>query len=278
MQRKVISFVLGILFLATLSFASTKTPGQMAVEKFKEFFKNRGVNVKLVLEKDINIKGLNLKNFKFVIIELSKGKRSQKMSFLTDGKYMIRGLEEIGKRENIISYYESLYSVVNVPYSNEDFILGNKNSKIKIVYFGDFQCPFCRRCMTYIESKYKDKVAVYYKHYPLPFHKNAILLAKIYEAGKILGIDLHKFVENENGDKKKIMEDLKKKIPAEKWEKFKKTMEDKNIMAKIKQGETIGRKYGIRGTPTIFINGHKIGGCNPLLIDQFIKNAEKGKK
>ncbi len=275
MKKFFSSMVISFIFFTTLCFAGNMTPGQMAVKKFKAFFKNRGVNVKLILEKDIHIKDLDLKNFKFVIIELSKGKRSQRLAFLTDGKYMIRGLEEIGKRENLISYYESLYTVAKVPFNKNDFILGNKNSKIKIVYFGDFQCPFCRRCMAYIEAKYKDKVAVYYKHYPLPFHKNAILLAKIYEAGKIMGFDLHKFVETVNGDKKKIMEELKKKIPANKWDKFKKTMEEKSIMEKIKKGEALGRKFGVRGTPTIFINGHRIGGCNPQLIDQLIKRAEK---
>ena len=274
MRKKFFSFIFMFIFVATLCFAGDKTPGQMAVEKFKKFFKNRGVKVKLVIEKDINITGLDLKNFKFVIIELSKDKKSQKLSFLTDGRYMIRGLEEIGKRENIISYYESLYSISKVPYSDKDFIIGKKNSKIKIVYFGDFQCPFCRKCMSYIESKYKDKVAVYYKHYPLPFHKNALLLAKIYEAGKIMGIDMHKFVETVNGNQKKIMEQLKKKIPADKWEKFKKTMENKSIMEKVKAGEALGKKFGVRGTPTIFINGHKIGGCNPTMIDQFIANKK----
>ena len=274
MKKFLLVFMI-IVMSVTFSFAGDKTKGELAVEKFKKIFKNRGINVNLILEKKVDLKGTGLKNYEFVIIELSKGKRKQRLSFLTNGKYMIRGIEEIGKKENLVSYYESLYSVTDVPYSDDDFVLGDKKSKVKIVYFGDFQCPFCRKCMNYIEGKYKDKVAVFYKHYPLPFHKNAILLAKIFEAGKKMNIDLHKFVESVNGDKNKIMEEVKKKVPADKWEKFKKTMEDKSIMEKIKAGEKLGKKYGVRGTPTIFINGHRIGGCNPPMIDKFIQNAMK---
>lgn len=54
--------------------------------------------------------------------------------------------------------------------------LGDKNAKITIVEFSDFECPFCRRYFTdtypQLKKDYIDtgKVAMYYRHYPLPFH------------------------------------------------------------------------------------------------------------
>lgn len=54
--------------------------------------------------------------------------------------------------------------------------LGNKDAKVTIVEFSDFECPFCRRFFTetfsQIKKEYIDtgKVVTYYRHYPLPFH------------------------------------------------------------------------------------------------------------
>lgn len=54
--------------------------------------------------------------------------------------------------------------------------LGDKNAKVTIVEFSDFECPFCRRFFTdtlpQIKKDYIDsgRVVMYYRHYPLPFH------------------------------------------------------------------------------------------------------------
>ncbi|MEK7517889.1 MAG: thioredoxin domain-containing protein [Patescibacteria group bacterium] len=54
--------------------------------------------------------------------------------------------------------------------------LGDKNARVTIVEFSDFECPFCRRYFTdtypQLKKEYIDtgKVVMYYRHYPLPFH------------------------------------------------------------------------------------------------------------
>ena len=272
-MKKFIIAVMCVLIMSLSLFAKGKTPGELAVQHFKNFFKGRGINTKLVVEKDIKIPGL--KGYKFVIIQLSKGKRSQNLSFLTNGKYMIRSFEEIGKRKNLVSYYESIYTHYKIPYSAKELMLGKQSNKVKIVYFGDFECPFCKKCLKFIRAKYSKDIALYFKHFPLPFHKNAILLAKIYEAGKKLNINLLDFVEKVRGDKKKIMEELSKIVPKNKMKKFKSIMESKEIMDKIKADEVLGRKYKIRGTPAIFINGHRVDGCDTGVISDLMKTAVK---
>ncbi|MFW5739239.1 MAG: DsbA family protein, partial [Myxococcota bacterium] len=55
---------------------------------------------------------------------------------------------------------------------------GGKNAKIVIQLFSDFECPFCGRVEPTLEAlleKYGDKLKVVWRHYPLPFHKNAPL-------------------------------------------------------------------------------------------------------
>lgn len=56
------------------------------------------------------------------------------------------------------------------------YVSGEKNAKIKIVEFTDFECPFCERAfptITAIMQKYAGKISLEYKSFPLSFHPNA---------------------------------------------------------------------------------------------------------
>ncbi|PIN94682.1 hypothetical protein COU53_02480 [Candidatus Pacearchaeota archaeon CG10_big_fil_rev_8_21_14_0_10_30_48] len=73
---------------------------------------------------------------------------------------------------------------IKVSITNADPLLGDKNAKIKIVEFSDFQCPFCERVETGAIAEFKNsdyfkngEVALVYKHFPLnsihPFAQKA---------------------------------------------------------------------------------------------------------
>lgn len=56
------------------------------------------------------------------------------------------------------------------------YVTGEKNAKIKMVEFTDFECPFCERAfptVTAVMEKYKGKISLEYKSFPLSFHANA---------------------------------------------------------------------------------------------------------
>ncbi len=58
----------------------------------------------------------------------------------------------------------------------EGYLRGEKNAKLKIVEFTDFECPFCERAfptVAAIEEKYKGKISLEYKSFPLSFHAQA---------------------------------------------------------------------------------------------------------
>jgi len=66
----------------------------------------------------------------------------------------------------------------NVPAVNkdEDHIYGNKDAKISIVEYSDFQCPYCERFHSTSKSiidGYDGKVNLVFRYYPLPFHEPA---------------------------------------------------------------------------------------------------------
>ena len=56
------------------------------------------------------------------------------------------------------------------PLSKEDHVRGNRNAKIKIYEYSDFECPFCKRfhgTMQRIMKEYPNDVAWVYRHFPL---------------------------------------------------------------------------------------------------------------
>jgi protein-disulfide isomerase len=65
--------------------------------------------------------------------------------------------------------------IYKVPVGNSP-VKGEKNAKITIIQFSDFQCPFCSRVeptITDLQKDYGKDLRVVWKNNPLPFHPNA---------------------------------------------------------------------------------------------------------
>ncbi|MDD5251892.1 MAG: thioredoxin domain-containing protein [Patescibacteria group bacterium] len=63
------------------------------------------------------------------------------------------------------------------PVTDADFIRGDKNAKITLVEYSDFECPYCQRfhnVMLQVMDEYKGQVRWVFRSYPLSFHPNAM--------------------------------------------------------------------------------------------------------
>jgi len=63
----------------------------------------------------------------------------------------------------------------SVPYG-AGYIKGNKDAKVKIMEYTDFECPYCNKSFPTIEAllaKYGNDISLEYRSYPLPFHADA---------------------------------------------------------------------------------------------------------
>ncbi len=71
-----------------------------------------------------------------------------------------------------------------------DHIRGNKDAKLVLIEYSDFECPFCARVhptIKQIMEKYPNDVAWVYRHFPLSFHPKAMPAAVASECAAQLG-------------------------------------------------------------------------------------------
>ena len=211
-----------------------------------------------------------------ILLDFSLGDKSKELSFITNGKYITNTLIDLETGRNLAKYYESTSKTVDVEVSEDEIYFGNPDTaEVKIVVFSDFECPYCRKMSNELGSffnKHKDDIVIYYKHFPLSFHKNAKLLAKIYEAGKHFGYDWNMYQYSyKNKSYEEITGIFEKKLKKDETGNFYKILNSPNITQKIKNNFKQGKKIGVKGTPYLIINGHPINGYQPDLIKNLIK-------
>jgi protein-disulfide isomerase len=172
-----------------------------------------------------------------------------------------------------------------VPFSH-DLRRGAKATKVTMVEFSDFQCPFCKRAEPTVKTvldKYGKDLALVWMNQPLPFHEHAMDAATAFQAAARQGPDkawkLHdKMYENNTAltraDIEKYAGDVG--LNVAKW---KKDWDDPKVKDEISQDMKIGTAAGANGTPTFFINGRQLVGAQEAsafekIIDDEIKEAD----
>ena len=79
------------------------------------------------------------------------------------------------------------------PLSADDYVKGNRDARILLIEYSDFECPFCKSfhpIAQQVVDYYQDDVAWVYRHFPLNIHPNAQREAEgAVCAGKIAGND-----------------------------------------------------------------------------------------
>jgi protein-disulfide isomerase len=164
---------------------------------------------------------------------------------------------------------------------------GAAASKVTIVEFSDFQCPFCKRSEPTVKGlldKYGKDVSLVWMNQPLPFHDHAMDAALAFQAAARQGSDkawkLHdKMYENNTAlaraDIEKYAGELGLNVA-----KLKKDMDDPKVKEEVAQDQKAANAAGANGTPTFFINGREVVGAQPAdafekVIDDEIKKADE---
>jgi protein-disulfide isomerase len=162
---------------------------------------------------------------------------------------------------------------------------GSSKAQVTIVAFSDFQCPFCSRVLPTLDKlvkDYPDKIRIFFRHNPLPFHSDAPLAAQAAVAAEAQGKfwEMHdKLFANQQNLKRPDLEKYAKEIGLD-VEKFKKDIDSPATKKRVDDDTELGKKLGVQGTPNFFINGRPVRGAVPY--EQFKSTVDdelgRGKK
>lgn len=155
--------------------------------------------------------------------------------------------------------------------SDVDHIRGNKNAKVTLIEYSDFECPFCKRHNPSIEQALKDfpqDVRVVYRHYPLTsIHPNAQKAAEASEcAAKLGGNDafwkMHDKIFAAGALSNDGFVSMAKEVGLNEGN-FKKCLDSGEMANRVSDDVASGNDSGVEGTPATFVNGKLISGAVP---------------
>ena len=163
---------------------------------------------------------------------------------------------------------------------DDDPVLGDKNAKVTIIEFSDYQCPFCERfyseTLPQIKKEYIDtgKVKLVYRDFPLdsihPMATPAALAAEcVREKGKDAAyFKMHdKIFENQQ----QLSESYLKSWAKELGYNIDDCLDSKKFMSEVRKDLSDAQASGGRGTPYFVIlgsneDGTPVSGAQPFPV------------
>ena len=156
-----------------------------------------------------------------------------------------------------------------VPGAEPAHALGPKDAPVRIEEFGDFECPPCglfHPILEQMRTEFGDKLHVTFREFPLvPTHKHALTAASAAEAAGLQGKfwQMHALIYEHQAEWKKefnvrpIFEGYAKQIGLD-VERYKRDINSDLVAQRIFQDGKRGHSLGVKGTPTVFINGREV--------------------
>lgn len=233
-------------------------------------------------------------NFDTLTVQLSQGDRKLNQEFLIskDDKTMVRFTRMDLSKDPYAEVMKKI-DVAGRP------VLGNKDAKVTIVSFDDFECPFCSRMhqtlMQDIMKNYAGRVRLIYKDYPLseihPWALHAAvnancLAAQNPDAYWDFANTAHTNEKDITGSDRTLPQQYtvldqittsigqKHNLQLAPLQACIKAQNTDAIRASISEGDSLG----VNATPALFVNGEKVDGVVPpedlhAVIDRALKDA-----
>ncbi|MET9248499.1 Na+/H+ antiporter NhaA [Nonomuraea sp. NPDC003709] len=155
---------------------------------------------------------------------------------------------------------EELPDRLTVPVGPTDHVRGPEDAKITIVEYGDFECPYCGRLHPVLEEilRKNPDVRMVFRHYPIrTLHPRAASAAIVSEAAADQGRfwEMHDILyDNQRFLTDADLEHYAAELGIDPWS------DVPGHAARIALHEESGRDGGVRGTPTLFLNGVRYQG------------------
>jgi protein-disulfide isomerase len=211
------------------------------------------------------------------IVDLKDGDNSQTAKFYLskDGKYLVRG-EVSDLSKDPLAETRALIQTKDSPS------LGDANAPVTLVEFSDFQCPVCRSLHDVLRGMLPKfpQVRVIFKDFPIevlhPWARTAALAGhcayeqdpkafwKVYDTI----YDQQELISAANAWMK--MADFAGQAGLNP-DAFRGCMASPEAGAAIDASRANGQKLEVTSTPTVFVNGRRLVGADPHLLEQYIQ-------
>jgi protein-disulfide isomerase len=228
-----------------------------------------------------------------VVVTIDSGPRKQDLTFLVSKDHS--SLMRLTKFDLTKDPLAETMSKIDI---NGRPTRGAKASKVVLVNFDDFECPFCSRLhqtlFPEILKEYGDRVTFIYKDYPMieihPWAMHAAVDANCLAAQNVdaywdfadyIHANQHE-VNNEKTpsarleavDRMTTLQGQKHNIDLPKLQACMKAQDETAVRASRKDGDSVG----VDATPEMFVNGEKLDGAQPIstvraALDRALKDA-----
>jgi protein-disulfide isomerase len=231
-------------------------------------------------------------NYDSIVVTIDSGERKQDLNFLVSKDHS--SLIRMNKFDLSKDPYADTMSKIDTTGRPTR---GAKASKVVVVNFDDFQCPFCARMhqelFPEIFKEYGDRVTFIYKDFPMEMHPWAMHAAvdanclaaqngdAYWDFADYIHANQHE-VSNEKTpgarlealDRLTMLQGQKHNLDVVKLQSCVKAQDESAVKASVKGADVVG----VDATPTLFVNGEKIDGAVPpnevrAALDRALKGA-----
>jgi len=173
---------------------------------------------------------------------------------------------------------DSEQSAYVAPGIDDDAMLGDENAPVTMILFSDYQCPYCQsfetETMPFIIEDFVDTglVRVVFRDYPLSSHEYAHVAA---EAAECVGDDddlywaYHDLLvanaeewESYDGDHFDLFSQYAANLGVDQ-DAYYECLSSGSYYDEVDSDAEDGWASGVRGTPTVFVNGEMVVGALP---------------
>lgn len=170
--------------------------------------------------------------------------------------------------------------------TTDEWIRGDKNSKVTLVEYSDFQCPACRNREPEVNSlvnEFGTHMRYVYRNFPLrQIHLNSQISAQAAEAAGLQGKywEMHNLLFEKQQTWSPQPADVVKATFAEyaaqlglNVDQFNKDLTSNKVEGLVNEDADSGKASGVNSTPTFFLNGLELKQKNNDELRKLIRDA-----
>ncbi len=154
---------------------------------------------------------------------------------------------------------------------------GNPHARIQMVVYNDFECPYCSRVdatFTELHTRYGSDIELWFRDYPLAFHKNArsahLAARCAHDQGHFWA--MHDLIfANQRAMTTEDLAGYAAELDLDPA-RFDSCLQLEHHAAAVDADIAAAKAAGVTGTPTTFVNGNLVRGATS--VDKFVEAIE----